>query len=206
MSVQEWDMYTPPPAEHLGKYDVVHIRLVGVVVKAEDVNVVVRNLSHMLKEGGCLQWDEIDVSDSVIVHVEDDVKEEGDVRGIGAETGVVGTGGKMKGKVEWVRKMEGLMRGHGAPKWILRLPDSFESVAGLVDTRMYRVKPERSLLRFSTDVVVGSWAEIVEMLPEGSEKKKEFGELLGGILEETKRGAGFGVAKVVSVGRKKGEE
>jgi hypothetical protein len=48
------------PEEHVGQYDVVHVRVFTGVVKNNDPAPLVRNAFKMLKPGGYLQWDEFD--------------------------------------------------------------------------------------------------------------------------------------------------
>jgi hypothetical protein len=48
------------PDEHVGQYDVVHVRVFTAVVKNNDPGALVRNAFKMLKPGGYLQWDEFD--------------------------------------------------------------------------------------------------------------------------------------------------
>ena len=48
------------PQEHVGQYDVVHVRVFAVVVKNNDPEPLIRNAYKMLKPGGYLQWDEFD--------------------------------------------------------------------------------------------------------------------------------------------------
>jgi hypothetical protein len=71
-------MTTDPPAELLGEYDIVHVRLITLVIKDNNALPIVRNLrkllskmslaipspsarqSSMLESGGYLQSDEVD--------------------------------------------------------------------------------------------------------------------------------------------------
>jgi SAM-dependent methyltransferase len=46
------------PDEHVGQYDVVHVRVFTGVVKNNDPAPLLRNALKMLKPGGYLQWDE----------------------------------------------------------------------------------------------------------------------------------------------------
>ncbi|KAF2787074.1 UMTA methyltransferase family protein-like protein [Melanomma pulvis-pyrius CBS 109.77] len=48
------------PEEHVGQYDVVHVRVFTAVVKNNDPKPLIRNAYKMLKPGGYLQWDEFD--------------------------------------------------------------------------------------------------------------------------------------------------
>ena len=45
----------------LGQYDVVHRRLIFTVMRDEDARPLIRNLTRLLKPGGWLQWDELNV-------------------------------------------------------------------------------------------------------------------------------------------------
>ncbi|KAK4110947.1 hypothetical protein N656DRAFT_838135 [Canariomyces notabilis] len=55
-----WDLFEQPPPEFVGYFDVVHVRLITVVVKHNDPRPVLANLTRILKPGGYLQWDEVD--------------------------------------------------------------------------------------------------------------------------------------------------
>ncbi|KAL8698797.1 MAG: hypothetical protein Q9224_001690 [Gallowayella concinna] len=60
VTVRQWDIYSAMPPELEGLYDVVHIRLLLLVVRDNDPRPILRNAFRMLKRGGCLQWDELD--------------------------------------------------------------------------------------------------------------------------------------------------
>ncbi|MCJ1319514.1 hypothetical protein MMC15_004850 [Xylographa vitiligo] len=60
-----WDMFTPPATP--ARYDVLHVRLVQLVVPGHDPRPLVRHLRAMLKPGGYLQWDELDPAGSALV-------------------------------------------------------------------------------------------------------------------------------------------
>jgi SAM-dependent methyltransferase len=61
------------PAEHVGAYDVVHIRAFASVVKNDDPGPLLRNAYKMLKPGGFLQWDDMDGSTLKAVAPGDDL-------------------------------------------------------------------------------------------------------------------------------------
>ena len=54
-----WNIFEEPPDHLIGQYDVVHVRLLVLVV-TDDAGSVLRNLLKLLKPGGVLQWDDID--------------------------------------------------------------------------------------------------------------------------------------------------
>ncbi|KAJ5460839.1 Methyltransferase type 12 [Penicillium daleae] len=56
------DALQPYPAEHLGRYDLVHIRLLTAGLKQGDYTVVLKNARDLLKPTGYLQWEEVDTT------------------------------------------------------------------------------------------------------------------------------------------------
>ena len=173
-----WNMFNPPPAHLVGTYDIVHIRLVTLVIENKDPVSTIRNLAALLKPNGYIQWDEIDLSETTVAHAE----------------------GPM-GKMDAVRKMDALMKGHGSHEWILKLPESMTD-NGFEGAKLWRVKPNMALVKHYTDCHTLSFAEIASKMPDSSDRKREFQRMVQDVGEETKRGAVHGVAKVVCVGRK----
>ncbi|KAL8872930.1 MAG: hypothetical protein Q9174_001533 [Haloplaca sp. 1 TL-2023] len=60
VSVKEWDIFSDVADGLQGVYDVVHIRLLLLVIQDNDPRPLLRNAWKMLKEGGHIQWDELD--------------------------------------------------------------------------------------------------------------------------------------------------
>ena len=178
VSFSEWDMFKPPPANLIGTYDIVHVRLVVLVIQNKDPVSTIRNLAALLKPNGYIQWDEIDLSDTIVAHA----------------------AGEM-GKMDAVRKMDRLMKGHGSFEWVVKLPERLNE-NGFEGAKLWRVKPDMALVKHYTDCHTLSFAEIASRLPEDSDRKKEFQYMVQDVGEETKQGAVHGVAKVVCVGRK----
>ena len=178
VSFSQWDMLQPPPADRVGTYDIVHIRLVTIVIEKKDPVGAIRNLAALLKPNGYIQWDEIELSDTVVAHA----------------------AGEM-GKVDAVREMDGLMKGHGSHEWVLKLPELMNE-NGFEGAKLWRVKPDMTWVKLYTDCHTLSFAEIASKLPEGSDRRKEFQRMVEEVGEETKQGAVHGVAKVICVGRK----
>ncbi|KAM0247132.1 hypothetical protein ACHAP5_004211 [Fusarium lateritium] len=52
------DAFKPIPAELVGQYDLVHVRLLMVALKTGDWEPVARNLMSLLRPGGYILWDE----------------------------------------------------------------------------------------------------------------------------------------------------
>ena len=69
VTLREWDIFSSTISPALeSTYDVVHIRLLLLVVQDNDPRPVLRNALRMLKPGGYLQWDELDPWGAYTVH------------------------------------------------------------------------------------------------------------------------------------------
>ncbi|KAI0191588.1 hypothetical protein F4808DRAFT_443915 [Astrocystis sublimbata] len=55
-----WNIFEEPPTQFLSYFDIVHVRLITVVVQNNDPVPIIKNLTKLLKPGGHLQWDEVD--------------------------------------------------------------------------------------------------------------------------------------------------
>ncbi|KAJ2995772.1 hypothetical protein NUW58_g1178 [Xylaria curta] len=60
MHMHIWDVFEEPPPQFLGFFDIVHVRLLTVVVKNNDPRPLLKNITKLLKPGGYLQWGEVD--------------------------------------------------------------------------------------------------------------------------------------------------
>ncbi|KAJ4305637.1 hypothetical protein N0V90_001168 [Kalmusia sp. IMI 367209] len=66
---QNWNVFEEPPEELVGKFDLVHTRLLVLVVENKDPRPIIRNLMKLLKPGGYLQWDELDTINMTVKKV-----------------------------------------------------------------------------------------------------------------------------------------
>ena len=69
--LRTWNVFDDVPEDMLGVYDVVHVRLLVLVVENSDPRPIVRNLSRMLKPGGYLQWDDLNYPETHIRAVDE---------------------------------------------------------------------------------------------------------------------------------------
>ncbi|KAI0419308.1 S-adenosyl-L-methionine-dependent methyltransferase [Xylaria grammica] len=56
-----WDVKQAVPEDLVEKYDVVHVRLLIFVLRDDEIPVVLQNIMSLIKPGGYLQWEDIDV-------------------------------------------------------------------------------------------------------------------------------------------------
>ncbi|KAI1122476.1 S-adenosyl-L-methionine-dependent methyltransferase [Nemania abortiva] len=62
VSFRQWDIREAVPEDLVGQYDIVHIRLFIFVLLDKEVPEILQKLTMLLKPGGYLQWDEVDIS------------------------------------------------------------------------------------------------------------------------------------------------
>ena len=113
ITFREWDLFSDVPSEMVGRFDVVHVRLIFVLVrKREDVERVVGQLARLLKPGGWLQWDELDVASTYLSRADSPLATE--VRKEASATPVLdATVGFLKGIGKWVSEVNAVMRALG---------------------------------------------------------------------------------------------
>ncbi|KAL2819613.1 S-adenosyl-L-methionine-dependent methyltransferase [Aspergillus cavernicola] len=67
ITLREWNLFDEVPNDLIGKFDVVHLRLLVLVVQQSDPLPIIRNVFQMLKPGGYIQWDDLNYPDSRVV-------------------------------------------------------------------------------------------------------------------------------------------
>ncbi|PWY66359.1 hypothetical protein BO94DRAFT_540645 [Aspergillus sclerotioniger CBS 115572] len=68
--LDQWDLFTPVPQHLQEQYDLVHVRLLVLVLSGLDPLPVIRRLYQLVKPGGYLQWDELDCVNMCIKKVD----------------------------------------------------------------------------------------------------------------------------------------
>ena len=66
VTLETWNVFHDVPESLLERFDVVHVRLLCLVVESSDPRPILRNLKRLLKPGGYLQWDELNFPDSCV--------------------------------------------------------------------------------------------------------------------------------------------
>ncbi|KAH8705049.1 putative LaeA-like methyltransferase [Talaromyces proteolyticus] len=62
------DCLKPFPVEHHNRYDLVHVRLLVAAIKETEFKLIVANLKPLLKRGGYLQWEDLDLKSFLTSH------------------------------------------------------------------------------------------------------------------------------------------
>lgn len=171
-----WDIFQDPPEHLVAKYDVVHTRLILLVIDKDPVPVLT-NLAKLLKPGGYIQWEEHDLTRTVVYGKEEGLKVDGHIL------------------------LDKVMKGRFFP-WVLNLPETMSN-NGFENARCYRFPPKREYSRYMTEVHILSFVEILAKL-EDLEKRSLFTTMVQKVSEEVPHGAAHGVTKAVFLAKKTG--
>lgn len=57
VNLRQWDMFTDPPAELVGQYDILHVRLVTLVIKDNNAVPLIQNLRKLLSKRSPLTFE-----------------------------------------------------------------------------------------------------------------------------------------------------
>ena len=182
VSLREWDLFSPVPADLVGKFDVVHIRLVLLVIQNNDAAPAIRNLAALLKPGGYLQWDELDGFNMRVVSV---ARTEADPPPAFAQ-------------------MAALMDGNNRHEWVLRLPDTMDHL-GFEDAALHTYHDRPALSKANTEMLLMMLEEFAANIArvQGTEAGARLVQLIQDINVEAADGFALDVPKVVCVARKR---
>ncbi|KUI72921.1 hypothetical protein VM1G_08237 [Cytospora mali] len=195
VNYHQWDFFTPPPAELRGTFDVVHMRLVAVVVKDMQPARILANVAQLLKPGGYLQWEEHYTADAQVVH---------------------GSGGRVPPPDEFpgVDRLKHLMADPlnasdgslllGSRDWLTTLDRTLQD-GGFEEVRRF-VYPDAPVMgMFWNDVYVASVEEFaLQMLTVDPNLGKELQGMIERIEKEKRQGAWLSNPKAVFLGKRKG--
>ncbi|KAI1486253.1 hypothetical protein F5X96DRAFT_256518 [Biscogniauxia mediterranea] len=180
VSVRQWDAFTQVPADLVGKFDMVNLRLFCFIVQ-DDPNSLIRNLMRLLKPGGYLQWCEADVESMHIKTSSPDVSAD-------------------CLKLLWqeaVPKSSRLL-----PSWVKGLPKAFED-EGLVavEADWQEGKPHTTLAMHWCNLHL--YEMIADRLrPTYPQKALEMENIFRGALMQSRKGAMFAFNRVIVMGQK----
>ncbi|MCJ1316255.1 hypothetical protein MMC15_001576 [Xylographa vitiligo] len=155
VSLSLWDIFQGPPENLIGTYNIVHMRLLAVVIKHNPVTVV-KNVAKLLKPGGYLQWDEMNITPSIIARVNDSVK------------------------IDATTRMDQLMKTRLAHDWILWL-EGLLNQHGFENAQLHAIPQDLSYIKAQTDLYVLSFCEVAASVPEGNERKAKFIKLVADV-------------------------
>lgn len=177
--LQEWNVFDEPTAQMEVRYDIVHTRLIYCVVQDEDARPILRNLMRLLKPGGWLQWDELNVEHSFLMRT---------------ETGVQSP---VMDKTLEALKQKG--------KWVNRLPESM-AASGLCDVAFQEFEERKDLAKAFFDVNLAKDEEMANNALKGTEEGTRLLSMIGKMFEESLGGVVICTPKIVCTARKGDQE
>ncbi|KAI1189307.1 hypothetical protein F5B17DRAFT_450215 [Nemania serpens] len=145
-----WDIFEEPASQFLGFFDIVHVRLITVVVRNNNPRPALKNLTKLLKPGGYLQWDEVDTMGCSIKTAP----------GVTAEN-LEALFSQLKGRDTWKYSLTDIMDKNGYSGSLL-----------------YTYEYGLNMARLWNDVYVSTWKEFAESVLKTPEVSREL-ELKG---------------------------
>ena len=180
ISMRAWDMFEDVPEDLVGRFDVVHVRLVLLVIPNNDAVPVIKNLAKMLKPSGHLQWEELNSFEHRVVTVSPSIR------------------------TSAFQEMHKIMDGRGTLEWTLRLPESLNE-NGFEDARIHHYEDSMHFAKAHSDMLLIMLEEFTLGIAQrkGEEEAAKMQQLIQRIYKESQEGAAMYVPKLVCVARRK---
>ncbi|KAF2256816.1 S-adenosyl-L-methionine-dependent methyltransferase [Trematosphaeria pertusa] len=179
VKLSEWNIFDDIPDEWIGKFDLVHVRLLLLVFSGIDPKPFIEKLYRLLRPGGYLQWDELDCVNMHVRKID---------RNIAAPA------------LEGLRTM---CYAEGRHDWVLQLRDMLSS-AGFEAAALEKYGDNPTLARAYNDLHLHTMEEIATRLLQ-MRKEDEAAHVFGLIREgygEAVNGAALCLPRIVCVARK----
>ena len=183
ITLKTWNIFDSVPEQMIGIYDVVHVRLIVLVVQKSDPRTILRNLLRMLKPGGYIQWDELNYPGT---HVRNS---------------------NSLSHTPALHKLREMVYSRGRNDWTLQLSEFFTE-EGLLDTMVYHFQDSSELARANGEQHLLTMEEFASSLAkmDHSEEATEIFRLIQDVGLEVLNGAALSMPRVVCVGRKASRE
>ena len=181
ITLRTWNIFDPVPEELIGIYDVVHVRLLALVVQKNNLRDVIRTLLRLLRPGGYIQWDELNYTGT---HIETS---------------------KNSAHTPALHELRKRVYSEGRNDWTLRLPDLFTD-QGLLDNKIYHFKDLPDLIRANGEQHLLTMEEFALSLERNGHREAaaDLFKLVQDAGNEMSGGAALSMPRLVCVGRKAG--
>jgi SAM-dependent methyltransferase len=179
VSLNQWDVFSPVPSALKGQYDMVHIRLALLVVRYNDPRPILRNVLELLKPGGYLQWDELNVFEANVASTNPATDTEKFQRAQELTD---------LSRLEWVRELRGIIE-----------------QSGFEQTQEFKYECNLTLAKYYQDMQFLVMEEEAANAPSAERKATVYGAI-NATYEESKKGIARCTPKIVVVARKSRRE
>ena len=178
--LRKWDIFDEVPSDVVGKYDVVHVRLLILVVRNGDPREVLTKLAKMLKPGGYLQWDDLNYPDTYVRTINKNLE------------------------TPALDELRELVYSRGRNDWTLELAE-IASEQGFEDAKLYHFEDRIELAKANGEQHLLTMEEFAIRLVSVDKKTEamELQQLLGRAQEDSLDGAALSMPRVVCVAKKR---
>ena len=176
--LRKWNMLEDVPDDMIKKYDIVHLRLLILVVENSNPRPIIQNVAKMLKPGGYMQWDDLNYPDICIKKIKD----------------------MHTPALDELRETT-YSRGRG--DWVMELPNTCTEL-GFTEAAMYHFEDRADLIKANGDQHLLTMEEFGNRLRSvgNMEGARKIEDLIRGSYKESCKGAAFSMPRAVCVARK----
>lgn len=175
IQLQQWDIYGPLPPGFEGMFEVVHIRLLALVIRENNPSPLLQSVKQILKPGGYLQWDELDVWSAYVTSKDPSVD---------LQSYQMSNERAKANKLQWTRNLKQIIADNG-----------FEAVEET------HYEPDLALAKFYQDAYMMMTEEMVTSTKSETERKKIL-DAMGDVHKQAEKGVARCVPKKVFIARK----
>lgn len=177
--LRHWNIFDDIPDALQGKYDIVHVRLLALVVENSDPRPIIHNLVKMLKPGGYLQWDDLNFPDTHVRTIDRSLQ------------------------TPALHEFRELMYSRGRNDWPLQL-DSILSQEGFRDAKLYFFEVSLDLTRANSELHLLTIEEFATRLARANKmyEASKIQRLIRAVYKECLEGAALCMSKIVCVAQK----
>ena len=180
IAFRSWNMYNEIPEDMLGKFDLVHCRLLVLAVKNSDPKPILETLQKLLKPGGYLQWDELNYIDLSIKTATESLA------------------------VPGLQEFQDFVYSQGKNNWTVQLADVAKDI-GFEDALSYHFGGSIEFAKAEMENILQTVDEFASRLMSlgREETALKVRKILAGAYQESLEGAVLSIPRVVCVARKR---
>lgn len=179
ITLRQWNIFEELPEELVGQFDLVHLRLLLPVIQNGDPSSIIQKITRMLKPGGWIQWDDLNIREAKIFKARPELK------------------------IEALEYLSRFWNTGERQEWIGRLPQSFEQ-EGMKRTSIDRYENLKQYLKADCEGYIVTCEETARTLARKGkvDEAKEFSQIVHQASLEAAAGAAVVATRVVCIGQK----
>ncbi|KAI2828072.1 hypothetical protein CBS147343_1949 [Aspergillus niger] len=186
ISLRQWNIFDEVPDDLRGKYDVVHLRLLVLVVQESNPLPIIDKVFQLLKPGGYIQWDDLNYPDTIVA--KPPTAQQGNQATPACDAFVQ------------------FAQSNGRNDWVLDLPQSLmEGHGGFVNAELFHFRDRPELCKANGDQYILVLEEFAARLKSAGkvEEASRIYDMIMGLAEESRRGFHLSMPRVVCVAQKR---